>query len=49
MCGFPALGLSWPGGSKPDSGAKEQNDRIEAQLKKDKLMLRCVGSAVVSR
>jgi len=28
------------GGSKPDTGAKEQNDRIEAQLKKDKLMLR---------
>ena len=39
----PGRGLSSAGGSKPDTGAKEQNDRIEAQLKKDKLMLRSVG------
>jgi len=28
------------GASKEDSGAREQNERIEAQLKKDKMMLR---------
>lgn len=30
------------GGSKEDSAAKQRNDAIENQLKRDKMLMRCV-------